>query len=89
MRIKKGFRLRKICREKVVVAEGLENINFNKMLALNDSAALLWEAAVGRDFTPEELADVLVREYEIDRQMALDDTEALLQSWKESGVIED
>lgn len=39
MRQKKGFTLRTVCGEHVIVAEGLEVINFNKLLSLNESAA--------------------------------------------------
>ena len=39
MRIKKGFVLREVCGENVIIGEGLGAINFGKMLALNASAA--------------------------------------------------
>ena len=39
MKIKKGFELRDICGEKVIIASGIENIDFNKMISLNESAA--------------------------------------------------
>ena len=45
MRIKKGFVLREVCGENVIIGEGLEAINFGKMLALNASAAWLWKQA--------------------------------------------
>ena len=43
MRIKKGFVLRDVCGEKIVVAEGKENIDFTKIINMNESAAFLWE----------------------------------------------
>ena len=39
MRIKKGFVLRRMCGEHVVTADSLEQINFNKLVTLNESAA--------------------------------------------------
>ena len=39
MKLKTGFVLREVCNQKIVAAEGLENINFNKLLSLNESAA--------------------------------------------------
>ena len=39
MRIKKGFELRDVCGEKVVIASGIENVDFSQMIALNESAA--------------------------------------------------
>ena len=49
MKIKEGFILRKICGEYVVVGEGLAQVNFNKMLSLNASAAYLWEQFQGKE----------------------------------------
>ena len=43
MKIKKGFVLRDICGENIIVAEGKENIDFTKIISMNESAALLWE----------------------------------------------
>ena len=54
MKIKEGFILRKICGEYVVVGEGLAQVNFNKMLSLNASAAYLWEQFQG---TPPPLPE--------------------------------
>ena len=42
MRHKDGFKLRKMCGENIITGEGLENINFNKLISLNDTAAFLW-----------------------------------------------
>ena len=49
MKIKKGFELRDICGEKVIIASGIENIDFNKMISLNDLLAQLLEAAYDVD----------------------------------------
>ena len=39
MKIKEGFVLRQMCGENIVAGEGLQHINFNKLLSLNESAA--------------------------------------------------
>ena len=36
MKIKKGFVLREVCGEHVIVGEGLGAVNFGKLLALNE-----------------------------------------------------
>ena len=63
MRIKKGFVLRRMCGEHVVTADSLEQINFNKLVTLNESAAYLWQAVEDRDFSPELLAGLLAERY--------------------------
>ena len=42
MRIKEGFVLRTICGQHVVSGEGTANVNFSKLVSLNDSAAYLF-----------------------------------------------
>lgn len=90
MKLKNGFVLREVCGEKVIVGEGVETINFGKMISLNDTAALLWKKAVELDdFTVEQLADALTGEYEVSREQALKDVEKLMANWKEVGLVED
>jgi hypothetical protein len=88
MKIKKGFILRVMCGENIVTAEGIEHINFNKLISLNSTAAFLWNKVVGKEFTIEEMAQLLVEEYGIDMELALKDSEALSHAWIEAGVIE-
>ena len=88
MKIKKGFILREMWGENIVTAEGLEHINFNKLISLNSTAAFLWNKVAGQEFTAEEMAKYLVEEYQIDMELALKDSEALCQAWIDAGVAE-
>ena len=88
MKIKNGFVLREMCGENIVAGEGLEHINFNKLISLNATAAFLWKALVGKEFTAEEMAQLLVDEYGIDMELALTDSKNLMQSWNEAGIAE-
>ena len=87
MRIKNGFRLREICGTYVVVPEGLELVNFNKMLSLNETAAYLWKEVEGKDFDAESLSKLLLEHYDVEEGVARRDAEALLAKWIESGVV--
>lgn len=88
MKIKEGFILRKICGEYVVVGEGLAQVNFNKMLSLNASAAYLWEQVAGKEFTSEDLVRLLLDKYEVSAEQAAADVQKLLDIWVEQGVVE-
>lgn len=89
MTIKKGFVLRKVCGQNVIVGEGLGTINFGKMLVLSDSAAWLWEQALQqRDFTIDSLADALNNEYEITIEEAKNDVSEFISDLKSVEVIE-
>lgn len=87
MRIKPGFELRNVCGEQVIIAEGLENINFSKLIHLNESAAYVWQAVGNTDFTAESVADLLCKEYDVDHATALTDAQTLLSDWMEHGLI--
>lgn len=88
MKIKEGFTLRHLCGQHIVVGEGLEQINFNKMIVLNDSASYLFEKVQGGEFTQEKLADLLVGHYDVDRPRAYEDAGAVMQKWIEAGIAE-
>lgn len=77
-----------MCGENIVTGEGLENINFNKLISLNSSAAFLWKKVADKEFTAEDMAALLVEEYNIDTELALKDSQALCQAWVEAGVAE-
>ncbi len=87
MKIKEGFILRSICGEYVVVGEGLTQVNFNKMLSLNESAAYLWKEVLGKEFTREDMAQLLLEKYEVTPEQAAADVEKLLAIWTREGVV--
>jgi len=88
MRIKEGFVLREVCGERVIMGEGLGAINFGKMLALNETAAWLWQQAQDMgDFTVEALAERLCEEYEVTADEAKADVAEMIADWQEVGVV--
>ncbi len=88
MKIKKGFELREVCGEHIIVAYGRENIDFNKVISLNESASFLWKNIVDKDFDSETMAGLLQQEYEVDAETALKDAQALLDEWTKVGLTE-
>ena len=89
MQIKSGFVLREVCGEKVIVGEGLDAINFGKLLSLNETAAWLWKQAKEMgDFSIDELAAKLCEEYEVSADDAKADVAEMLDEWKQVGVVE-
>lgn len=42
MKAKKGFKLRNVCGEHVIVAEGIDNVDFTNIISMNESSAYLW-----------------------------------------------
>ena len=89
MKIKKGFVLRQVCGENVVVGEGLDAINFGKLLSLNETAAWLWQqAAEMSDFTVESLTAKLLEEYDVTEDVARKDVTNIVNEWQKVEVVE-
>ena len=88
MKTNKGFQLRKVCGENIIVATGVENIDFSSIIRLNESAAYLWEKVGKNDFTADEMANYLTEEYEVDMATAQKDATELAATWLEAGIIE-
>ena len=88
MKLKEGFTIRPLCGEHIVVGEGLSQVNFNKMLSMNDSAAYLWEQVYGKEFTLEDLVTLLTDRYEVSGEQALEDVKKMVAIWQEHGVLE-
>lgn len=91
MKIKSGFELRTIAGENLIVASGVENIDFSKMISLNDTAKYLWNAieAKGGVFTLEDMAEMLTAEYEVAMDIAMADVKKLADAWIAVGVVEE
>lgn len=89
MRIKKGFDMQDVCGHHVIVATGLENIDFSKIVSLNESAAAIWNAVVGKDFTVSDMVKALTDEYEVSTEQAEGDVKDTLARWREIGLIEE
>lgn len=89
MRIKKGYRLRHLGKEYILVAEGLDVLDANTMVSMNATAAFLWEAVEGKAFDAETLVQLLLDEYDVNRETAEKDVKQLLETWNKADALED
>jgi len=88
MIVKNGFKLRPLGNEFILVGEGIEQINFNKMITMNETAAYLWQKVQdGEAFDAQKLADLLTQEYEVSDEQALQDAQTTIQSWLDAEII--
>lgn len=88
MKMIEGFRLRDVMGQATVIGEGVNQVNFNKLITLNNSAAFLWKQVEGKEFDDTTLADLLVEEYGIDRELAEKDSKAIAAQWLDAGLVE-
>lgn len=87
MKTNNGIELREMCGEQILIATGLVNIDFTKVISLNESAAWLWQQVEGKEFTPEVLAALLMERYAVDETTALTDANRLVDLWMREGVV--
>ena len=89
MKVKNGFNLREVCGERIIVAEGDENIDFSNIISMNESSAYLWQEVQKLDnFTIDTLTQLLCEQYEIDDATAKKDVTTLATQWAAAGIIE-
>ena len=77
MKIKKGFIIRKVGDENIVVPVGEASKNFHGMVKLNESGAFLWKFFT-ENHTEEEAVDALLAEYDVQRELAAADVNAFV-----------
>ena len=88
MKIKEGFVLRTICGQNVISGEGSANVNYSSLISLNETAAYLFKELQGKEFTEETAVELLLDQYEVDRETAAKDVKALLAKWVEIGLAQ-
>lgn len=87
MKLKEGFKLRPLGREFIVVGEGIAQVNFNKMISLNSTAAFLWRELQGKEFTTEDVTKLLLDNYEVEESVASADAATLVKNWIEAELV--
>ena len=86
MKIKDGYVLKAVAGNNVVVNVG-GSMDFNGMITLNETGALLWKTlAGGTDMAG--LTEVLLAEYDIDNETAERDAALFIKKLEDAGVLE-
>ena len=87
MKIKKGFVIRVVGGESVVVPVGELSKTFHGMINLNETGAFLWRFFT-EEHTVEEGVDALCGEYEVERELAQTDVEKFVEILTQNGFVE-
>lgn len=87
MRVKDGFMLREIAGSWIVVPLGQRVVEFNGLMTLSESGALLWKKLEVHVDESEFLRTIL-NEYEIDEETARKDIREFIIAINKKGLIE-
>ncbi|MBO7052302.1 MAG: PqqD family protein [Prevotella sp.] len=87
MQVKSGFKLNTVCGQTFLVPMGEKNIDFSKLIVLNESSLLLWNKMQQGEFTADDLVTTLLDEYDVDEATARRDVEALIAQFQKEGIV--
>ena len=86
MRIRRGLSVRKIG-DDYVVEWDCQDVGI--LITLNETSYYLWSKLQTRiSFTLNDMVKILTEEYDVNADVAQNDCETLLESWKNSNLIE-
>jgi hypothetical protein len=87
MKIKKGFVIREVGGENVVVPVGALSKTFHGMINLNETGAFMWKFFT-EDHTLEEGIDAICNEYEVERERAAKDVTNFVKILETNNFLE-
>lgn len=87
MKINEKLKVRTVAGENIVITQGQESSDMTRVVALNESAFMLYNRLIGREFEVEDVARVLTDEYEVDEADARHDAEQWVSEMKKNSLI--
>lgn len=86
MKIKDGFSLKEVAGKTIIVATGERALNFNKIIHINYSGKLLFEALMSEK-TEDDLVNILLDTYDINEKTARKDVKIFIQMLELNNII--
>lgn len=86
MQIKEGFSLKEVAGKTIIVASGEQALNFNKIIHINYSGKLLFEALLTKK-TEEDLVNILLDTYDVNEATARKDVKVFIQMLQMNNII--
>ncbi|WP_313189746.1 PqqD family protein [Sphingobacterium sp.] len=87
MKLRNDLTLRKIGGEYLIVEPGKGTTDLSNVYSLNWTAAWLWDELKGKEFTTEDVARLLIEEYQLDPRTAYIDGDKILTSFRAQNLI--
>ena len=89
MKLKKNLTIRKIGDEYMIVSDSGSGLDYTRVISLNNSAAYLVQEAQNKEFTQEEWVEMLMDKYDVDKERAEADVEALIEKLEKEGLFDE
>lgn len=82
-------KVRTVAGENIVIMQADGEADMTKVVALNESAMLVYEQLKGKEFAVADVARVLTDEYDVDEATAMADAEELVADMRKEHLIMD
>lgn len=89
MRIRSEYKLRSIAGETIIVKQGTNEVDLTKVISLNSSASIIYQELADKDFSKEDIIEIILDKYDTDRETAEKGAQAWIDSMKECNLIEE
>lgn len=87
MKLRSDLLLRCVSNEYIIVDPSQEMIDMSKVYMLNDTAAFIWKELDGSSFTLDTIVQLLLENYEVAENVALEDAKQLIDNFDSQGLI--
>jgi len=87
LKLKEGCVVRKVGDNSVIIPRSGENLNMMKMIKLNSSATFLLEQIQKGEYGRDDLVQLLMDKYAIDRAIAEKDTDVFITKLREESLL--
>lgn len=88
MKVIDGLITRQIAGEYILIPTGSAALKIHGMISLSESGYLLFER-LRSSCTEEELVDVIMAEYDVEREIALKDVNSFVERMREIGLLQE
>lgn len=87
LKLKEGCVVRKVGNDSVIIPRSGENLNMMKMIKLNSTATFLLEQIQKGEYGRDDLVQLLMDKYAIDRDIAEKDTDVFITKLREESLL--
>lgn len=78
--------IREIAGEHILIPVGQTAMKVHGMISLSESGLLLWRK-LQKGCSESDLVECILKEYDIDREVAVDDVKAFIEQMREVGIL--
>lgn len=87
MRISDKLKIREIAGEKLVILEKEQQVEFTRVMVLNNTSEWLWSQLAGTDFELDQVTALLISKYEVEEDVAREDAQKWIRTLQDNNIL--